>query len=613
MDLFTAMGIAKSHAEEKILALVVETLADAYACLRSFPENQVKSKDEILDIGYLKSRFANEGLSFLTITLPRLGDWMDSFFTNPPEERVEGFKPYNGLFPCFLRPFWVWLQGFSDSPLDAASAHLLRLLRSILHGCKKLQVPYTEDQIQGRLQAFLQAEEDLCNLDLPADMLYAQLVVDEVLAGYTPTCDSPRHGPGVVAGGEKYDQKWDWSHFYPTVHAEWPYWEYLYPIRTVLSGPTISSRSYYLQLAANARIYRSLPRATPTARVLMVPKDSRGPRIISCEPKELMYLQQGVGRHFMSFLERHSLTSGRINFLDQSINAKLALEASKSKEWCTLDLTEASDRVGLELLKRLIPERILRKWLALRSAHTVLPDGRTVELQKFAPMGSALCFPVEAFVFWCVCVGALQQQGLDLDQAAACVFVYGDDIITKNEYYQVVRTALEEVGLVVNHKKSFYGNMRFRESCGIEAVDGFDVTPMRIRKLPPTRPTDGGAVLTWLKYCEESLYVSPRRSSYIEKKVLNPILGEVLRADKPVNYLSIYDPNTEPSLKGFTFDRRRCRLVKKTWVLKSRQRAHTLSGYQRLQRNLIEDFADRDPFVVVDRQSTQIRKGTGIY
>jgi hypothetical protein len=75
-----------------------------------------------------------------------------------------------------------------------------------------------------------------------------------------------------------------------------------------------------------------LPKSVPQARVCLVPKDSRGPRIISCEPAELMFIQQGIMRKLYSHLETHHLTAGQINFTDQSINRNLALLASNAKE-----------------------------------------------------------------------------------------------------------------------------------------------------------------------------------------------------------------------------------------------------------------------------------------
>jgi hypothetical protein len=56
------------------------------------------------------------------------------------------------------------------------------------------------------------------------------------------------------------------------------------------------------------------------------------------------------------------------------------------------------------------------------------------------------------------------------------------------DWYRCVTDALSSVGLVVNHDKSFVHG-HFRESCGMDAFRGVQVTPIRFRKpLPTVRP-----------------------------------------------------------------------------------------------------------------------------
>ena len=104
-----------------------------------------------------------------------------------------------------------------------------------------------------------------------------------------------------------------------------------------------------------------------------------------------------------------------------------------------------------------------------------------MELKKFAPMGSALCFPVEAFIFWALTVSVIRKYyGYTLKQACSMVFVYGDDIITTAEVYGEVMQQLPQLGLMFNVAKCCTAGF-FRESCGCEAYEGFDVTPVRLR------------------------------------------------------------------------------------------------------------------------------------
>jgi len=65
------------------------------------------------------------------------------------------------------------------------------------------------------------------------------------------------------------------------------------------------------------------------------------------------------------------------------------------------------------------------------------------------------------------------------------VRIYGDDIIVPTEYVHAVIGNLEAFGLLVNRDKSFWTG-KFRESCGKEYYDGFDVSVVKARRPFPT-------------------------------------------------------------------------------------------------------------------------------
>jgi hypothetical protein len=62
--------------------------------------------------------------------------------------------------------------------------------------------------------------------------------------------------------------------------------------------------------------------------------------------------------------------------------------------------------------------------------------------------------------------------------------VYGDDIIVPIEHAHRVISDLESVGLKVNESKSFLSG-KFRESCGFDGYDGWDVSPTYMRRRLP--------------------------------------------------------------------------------------------------------------------------------
>lgn len=622
-------GISKSLAQD-LLSVVTETIVDAYALMLSLsPTDTIVRKDDCArDIQYVRRRFQSEGLTFLTTTLPRLGDWFDKFVCGKPGlERVVGFEPYDGLYPVFLRPVWILIRKHLDwSPyvgeeVNPETYKLIRIIRTLLHGLKKLEVPSTEEQKMEKLLAFLSIEDELRTYPIyPSPVLWrAQTLLDSVLERYEPHCDRPRHGPGAVSGGEKGNGKWKFSTLYASLHSEFPYWDYHYGLRSLVphwspsfktDGGTKNARPYPLQLAANARAFLSMRREPePTARLLFVPKDSRGPRVISCEPKELMYIQQGVAWHLMKYLEGSEYTKGHVNFIDQGINGALALEASASKAWSTIDLSDASDRVGCELISLLYPKRITKKWFALRSTATRLPDGTIVPLSKFAPMGSALCFPVESLTFWALAVASVWERSKDLDLALSAIYVYGDDIIIKDEFCDSVIETLSSVHLKVNLDKSFSGEYPFRESCGVDALNGHDVTPLRIKKFPPQRSSDGQAIVAYVKYAENSVTFMKRRSTTL-LRIAERFVGRIPRTPIPQSYLSIVDQEDFWSLDDFSnpvWDPAFCYFKAKLVTIKNRSRYDSLDSWWRLQNALIM-HPEGDPSVVVDRSSTQIGK-----
>lgn len=608
-------GIPKSHTLDQVQVLVVETLADAYDALRECDPSIIRKDDFLLDVAYINRRYQAEGVSFLTKSLPRLGDWLDQYVWGIMSmQRVEGFKPYNGLFPQFLRPFWIYLERLHSMECSATQCSLYKILRTLLHGLKKLDVPCDPADAAAKISTFIDIEEELLSFNTPMDpsIHRAQLLMEDFLSRYNVTCDRPKHGPGAVAGGERHNEKWNFSILYESVHREFPYWDYIYPVRSALprSVSGFSRRTWPLQFAANAGNFRSLKREeAPTARLLLVPKDSRGPRVISCEPKELMYLQQGVSSSLMSYIENHPYTRGHVNFEDQRINGRLALENSRSRERDTIDLSDASDRVSVELVTYLFPREISRKLLALRSTATILPDGRRIPLCKFAPMGSALCFPVESLVFWALAVGTILNSTNDLRLSLDSVHVYGDDIIVAGAYTSLVVKTLEACCLKVNKSKSFTGAHPFRESCGVDAFKGFDVTISRVKNLPPQRSCDGAAITAWLKYAENDQYTMPRRSSYM-LGLVERFLGPIPRVPAPQSFLSIVTRDNHWSLKDYnaTWDGDSCYWEAKLFCAKTRKIESPIPGWARLQRNLVQGVFEGSPTQVVDKASTQIGK-----
>jgi len=427
----------------------------------------------VRELTKLTLRLSREGLSFMTKTLPRLGKAFDKALSMKTPFNPPGFEKIRGTTtPKFLG--WLFSRVFDNAGvvLDDVDIMAVKHIRQFVYLLYKLELPYASDDEQKVIDAFVATEADLQNLEIsPRDPVIksARTFVTRVLGCLDPLDIVPMHGPGAVATGEKGLCKADFARIYGSVEEVYPTAEYFF-----------YNLSHVVDEFQAIESWKSEPHGT--AKVVLVPKDSRGPRLISCEPLELQWLQQGLARSIVARLETCPLTKGHVNFSDQVVNQRLALLSSQSQQWVTLDMKEASDRVSLRLVNELFSgTQLLRGLIATRSQATKLPDGRLIHMDKFAPMGSALCFPVEAFVFYALSVAVLAVYGkLSLAQARESVYVYGDDLIIRAEVYQHVLQHLPRFGLLFNEDKCCTAGF-FRESCGCDAFKGVDVTPIKLK------------------------------------------------------------------------------------------------------------------------------------
>ena len=227
---------------------------------------------------------------------------------------------------------------------------------------------------------------------------------------------------------------------------------------------------------------------------MTVPKNSTSRRTITIEPVLCQFIQQGLNILLRESISECPVLSLCLDLSDQSKNQKLALEGSQFGNWATIDLKSASDLLSVQLVEAVFRSRgpFLDHMMDCRSSSVTSGDKSTSDLRKFAGMGNALTFPVQSICFAVVCIACIlvtthkRVSYWNVRRAARHIRVYGDDIIIDSRYARQCVHWLQEVGLKVNLKKSFLeGN--FRESCGVEAFAGVDITPVYLRY----RPDDG--------------------------------------------------------------------------------------------------------------------------
>ncbi len=222
------------------------------------------------------------------------------------------------------------------------------------------------------------------------------------------------------------------------------------------------------------------------SRATTVEKDNQKRRFICVEPTANMYLQQGLMQMMYHRLEEVGLDV-------RSLPDRHRYEAWRSSVTgsnATIDWSSASDCVGIELVKWLIPQNWYDALDMVRSPFTVIDD-QEVELNMFSSMGNAATFPLETLIFWAYAhavrlslnphTNTLFPDFRDLRK----VSVFGDDCIVEASIAEVYITVMESVGFIVNDEKSFYGSERFRESCGGDFSVGYPVRPFNLRA-----PTD---------------------------------------------------------------------------------------------------------------------------
>lgn len=455
---------------------MINVYTDIVGCLHSDMVGESYTETECRrDIAEMRHRVFTQGIVFLTKTLPRFGKAIDLALSKGVPLSVPGFKKKSGTeLPQYLWGLTSQVFDQYGCELPLGNAHALRSLRQILYAFYKLEVPYAEEDKKRVIDSFLEVENTLsyerCNLNSSEEIVLrdARSIILRCLCNADPRVIRPRHGPGAVATGDKPWQKPYFKVYNTRIGA---YYDY-------------SSNFYYNQTHFTDQLdqFLDLPEVDGRpARVVLVPKDSRGPRLISCEPPENQWIQQGQMSLLVETLENHPSTRGHVNFRDQTFNQWYSWLGSKTGDLVTLDMKEASDRVSLKLVEDLFPANWYEALLASRSSDTMLPDGRTVRMKKFAPMGSAVCFPVEALIFFALGVAAIMSTySVSFSQAKRFFYVYGDDLICSLDYHEAICQYFPKFGLMLNEDKCCTKGF-FRESCGFDAYRGTNVTPAKFR------------------------------------------------------------------------------------------------------------------------------------
>lgn len=215
-------------------------------------------------------------------------------------------------------------------------------------------------------------------------------------------------------------------------------------------------------------------------------------RGICTEPAVNMWFQLGFGE---CLNRRLKSVYNYDPALQPDRNRVMTRRASIDGSFSTIDLESASDSMGLNVLKEILPVDFYNWLCLLRSPRTTLPNGEIVELAMVSTMGNGFTFPLQTLLFHSVVVSAYKLLGIPLDKGYAdsdtCkdpfavrrnFSCFGDDIIVDSSATRLVLRGLYLLGFVVNKDKTFVEGP-FRESCGADYINGVNVRGVYIKSL----------------------------------------------------------------------------------------------------------------------------------
>lgn len=237
----------------------------------------------------------------------------------------------------------------------------------------------------------------------------------------------------------------------------------------------------------------SRDQAHDSSRLWAVPKDFGKDRLITVEPCWRSFQQQYVRSVLLESVHRGTLrgTAMDLEYTDgQSIQRELALRASRTCTLATLDLKDASDNIHVDEVYDVFPPWTWGLLDESRSNRILDPRNGTLhDLYIYAGMGNATTFIVETLFFSAYVYAFARAHGLP-----TYVSTFGDDVICHSK----TAASLIEYGqtpyFVINKAKSFVGRDQIRESCGIFAYKGVDVTVPHIDGFPDTQSGRLGVV-----------------------------------------------------------------------------------------------------------------------
>lgn len=437
---------------------------------------------DTVSVNYILSRHQSEGIKFLTEALPRVSKTVImslemGFFDR---KTLTDFR--------FRGATLVFMQSLLNSVfcnrtgvvLTNPCPEAIRRIRQLCEYFYKLAISLAAEKENEAIESFLQNELELKSIshdqtyidyanDLRKDFETYYPAISRASASDILSAHRPRSTSGTYVDADSMY----FLHRESTSARQYPH--------------KLRAFEGYFKPYPGAPVGRLRPAGEPVySELLLVPKDSRGPRTICRETLKRLETQMS---YFDFMIEKlTSISKGAINFLDQEVNRNLARSSSVDRKYATLDLKDASDRVSHKLISTIFRNSPGCSFFLKNVRATSVKIGDSIyPLHKVAGMGSGLTFPTMSLLAsLAICHEVKKRFNFSYDFIRKDIFIYGDDIIVPSNWYECAQRGLIKVGLKVNVAKSFIRS-HFRESCGADFLNGSDVTIVRL-KLSNSKP-----------------------------------------------------------------------------------------------------------------------------
>ena len=369
--------------------------------------------------------FARRGLPFYTITMPACSKFLESFLETG--EMKHERPPYHGGItkddqrPRFMHSLWARISSDSGQLLAEPCPKSIFFLRQVYNLFKKLDMDCKQVYVDQAVKDWLHIENELPRSH--QDTWDSEIPVWSLRTGHPLWSDTVvnKESKDLFAFSFKDEHRGQLGSFNNWVRGAYngisyspddPIWNMfrrlcrhmcyqLGPIDTWSLRPkhgpgAVSERGVIRKYEFNVwprklqNIFpadwfashdltdRSVSDKEPPARMCAVPKTQKGPRLIAAEPSAHQWIQGGIQRWLEDRVAASALGKS-IDFRSQLPSRELAIEASSTGQFATVDLSSASDRLSTRLVECVFEGHpdLLDALHASRSRSLTIPKGLT--------------------------------------------------------------------------------------------------------------------------------------------------------------------------------------------------------------------------------------------